>query len=295
MRKIMLILICSLLPSEIFGQIKASRLTVDAKNIIVANTNTYYDDVNGYRYSSDTSSASFSLSVISGLQDSGRIISYHDSETYHYYPGSTVNTFNKQDVLIIIDTLAKKINISASYSSLDHYSEINYQEYWRSNSGNLSIRNVPYILSKGADSLFVRLSSSSLKSNYLADSLLISQGFESSTTHTYSYGGGGPIVSITDSAYVNIIITGSFPLSVSSFPNNQVGFIIDPSSKILKIFGTTSYYNLPLPCFDLLGRKHNLEFLGTNGSVSTYSVRSLPAGVYFVSDGREMVKFLISE
>ena len=295
MKKLILLLICAIFPSRIFGQIKASGLIIDAKNITVTYSSTYYDDFNGYQHSSGIFNAFFSLVVISGLLDNGRVISYHDSETYLYYPGSVENTINKQDVFIYIDTITKQINISASNTSLDHYSKTNYQEYWRSNGGNLSINNAPYTLSKAADSLFVRLGSSFLKSHYLLDSLVIAQGSESSTTHTYSYSGGGPIVNITDSAYVNITIIGSFPLSVSSSPNNHKGFIIDPLSKILTLFSPSSNQSKSLPCYDLLGRKYNLEFLGTDGSASTYSVRSLRAGVYFVSDGKEMVKFMISE
>ena len=101
--------------------------------------------------------------------------------------------------------------------------------------------------------------------------------------------------SILYGASLSVIIIGKFPLSVAVSLNNPLKLIIDPVSKTLKIFKNVSNQTQPLPCYDLLGRNHNLEFLGPDGTASTYSVRSLRPGVYFVSDGSEMVKFMIGE
>ena len=67
----------------------------------------------------------------------------------------------------------------------------------------------------------------------------------------------------------------------------------------LKKIGVRHVFGIPgdlaLKLFFALGRKHDLEFLGSDGNSSSYSVRSLRAGVYFVNGGSQTFKFLISE
>jgi hypothetical protein len=99
------------------------------------------------------------------------------------------------------------------------------------------------------------------------------------------------IVDIPDSAYLSISLNVSFPLTVSLANNIKIPGTINSRLKKLTL---ATYVNF-LPCYDLLGRKYPLEFLGTDGQMSTYSFRSLRPGVYFVSDGKEMVKFLVTE
>jgi hypothetical protein len=157
----------------------------------------------------------------------------------------------------------------------------------------LSLQDVPVSFSSTRDSLKVLLHGRQLRSLpffYTAD---YKDDFE---PRDESLSDASSIVDIPDSAFVSLVLVGTFPLGVKIIDQRKKEFItIDVSSKILKLSGQTSEQNLSLPCFDLLGRRHNLEFLGTDGSASTYSVRSLRAGVYFVSDGKEMVKFLIPE
>ncbi len=57
----------------------------------------------------------------------------------------------------------------------------------------------------------------------------------------------------------------------------------------------TIVHGTNLSCYDLLGRKQPIEFLGSDGTSSTYSLRSLRPGVYFVSDGKGMVKFMVGQ
>jgi hypothetical protein len=157
----------------------------------------------------------------------------------------------------------------------------------------IEFNKVRYTLSKDGDSIIA-----SLNGNQMRNISLLQAEYDECIgggRTGYSTFYGCKIDNIPESATLSLIITGNFPLSVNASSQMQSGFFIDLLSKTLKLSALKSIQDIPLPCYDLLGRKHNLEFLRTDGEASTYSLRSLPAGLYFVSDGREMVKFLVAQ
>ncbi len=181
-------------------------------------------------------------------------------------------------------------------STESHLFEVDTLDYWDRTVGGLSITNASYRTSITGDTLSIHLKAPDLEKELQVNSHLITDYKESSGTRSFTRLNNSSILKISDSAYANITVIGNFPLSVTPFSHREIELLtFYPLSKILKLFGQAQNQNRPLPCYDILGRKHNLEFLGSDGNSSTYSVRSLPAGVYFVNDGKETAKFMIAE
>jgi hypothetical protein len=187
-----------------------------------------------------------------------------------------------------IDPLQKMIDTFSATTKSHSYSLVPYQ-IW--NTGNIvQFNNAGYVTSKDGDSIIV-----SLKGQQMKNIGLLEADYEEcigSGRIGYRVFIGSEIDTIPESASLSVIITGKFPLSVS-YAQNKFTFIIDQVSKTLKL--SQLIKNQALSCFDLLGRKHDLEFLGADNTSATYSVRSLRPGVYFVNDGRETMKFMIGE
>jgi len=255
--------------------------------------NYLYADQQSQKNLSDTVNASFTLSLgASSLVSTDTSVNFQFQNRLHNFGGDTIlYTDYNQNLSIELDTILRVATVvKSTLSSELHYNDINISDYWDRYVNGIDVGGVTYRLSTKGDTLSIKLNSTDLKQ---LKKYFITQYTEHQTTHTYTSFVSENFLDIPDSAYVNVTITGSFPLSVISQTPNSKNSIVDLHSKILKI--SSAKFNNQLPCYDLLGRKHNLEFLGTDGAASTYSVRSLPAGVYFVSDGREMVKFLIEE
>jgi hypothetical protein len=288
--------ICFFFPILGRAQIRTSRIVIESQGISVQHGCNIRDRFNGESGSSDTISAFFRMDINAIIfLDSSNIFSYSLIDTQYRTPlDSGQDRINETDLRISIDS-KNTLSVYANQSSLVHYGREDYPFHWDQNGSSLSIKNIPFSVSQLKDSLFVQLDSSYLESFFKEDSLLINDYSRYSTASRIGSCGSGTPVAITDKSYLNILILGNFPLSVYRYNDAEKKIILDPLSKTLKLYSQSSNQSQPLPCFDLLGRKHNLEFLSSDGETSTYSLRSLPAGVYFVSNGREMVKFLVGE
>ena len=244
----------------------------------------------------ETVVASFLQVVNSGLISTDTLVSYSHSDKQSYAPGSKAYIISEENLQIKFDNSpGKYLDLTAIKTKEDHYSEINPVDYWNKDINAVSLSHIPYRVSKSGDTLYARLDAMNLRG--LLSDKFISQYRNASSTRTFTNLQSQKILSIPDSAYLKVTIIGSFPLAVKSIISNVEPSIIvmDHVSKLIRIFYIQQNQNISLPCYDLLGRKHNLEFLGTDGTASMYSVRPLRAGVYFVSDGKEMVKFMIGE
>lgn len=187
-----------------------------------------------------------------------------------------------------IDTIGKQISNLNAFNGSYFFDVSNVTGITKRNS--VSIDSIPYQISPKGDTLVAILDAKNLKKHKF--SIINSSTWQRPRDQIFFE--SNTMLGIDTNAIFKItLIFGNSSLSVISSKSDSKYLIVNLDTKKIKIL--VSKPNYSLPCFDLLGRKHNLEFLGTDGSASTYSVRSLPAGVYFVNDGKEMVKFLITE
>lgn len=284
---------CFACASISFGQINATAVFVDARYFFVENEY-LHNNLTQYDISKDSILTYFSYYVGSNLSNKEKVISFQSN--YKQNQGG-IFTIHSQTIRIELDTNIHQIySLSIGQSDELHFSPIDTVNYWNRNTSGIGFTNVLYSTSFNGDTIKVRLNAEQLRELKQLNALGISQYTEASGTRSYTKLEGTKILSIPDSAYIYVNIIGHFPLlNAKSLENRNVSTQINISSKSLTIFVLRSNENLPLPCYDILGRKHDLEFLGSDENSSTYSLRSLRAGVYFVYDGKETVKFMIGE
>ena len=270
---------------KLFGQFQITDVLVNSAGVLVHNDYNVADPLPQNCTTAPNPNWTYiTVEAKTNVSFNGEDFTYDKVDSDIFDPTLTTTTH----LYFRIDPLQKKIDTFSATTKSNSHSDVPYQ-IW--NTGNIvQFNNAGYVTSKDGDSIIV-----SLKGQQMKNIGLMEADYEEcigSGRIGYRVFIGSEIDTIPESASLSVIITGKFPLSVS-YAQNKFTFIIDPVSRNLKL--SQLIKNQALSCFDLLGRKHNLEFLGTDGTASTYSVRSLPAGVYFVSNGREMVKFLISE
>ncbi len=242
----------------------------------------------------DTISALYSLYADSDVvvKDTFISIKLSGRSLYNGIGPSVIDwSYNIDIELDTVLRVIKNLNYNSSQKWYYNYPPDDYY-FWSDPIKGLSLKSVSYHISKTKDTLSIYLDTSTLRnslfevSNYALDA----------TRHTYSQLTNSNLLKIEDNAYISVKIIGSFPLGVNTTSQAKSDFFsIYPSSRTIKLLAQTIKQNQPLPCYDILGRKYNLEFLGSDENSSTYSVRSLRAGVYFVNDGKETSKFMIAE
>jgi hypothetical protein len=209
-----------------------------------------------------------------------------DGETLHF----------KEDLVTIDlrispnDRIIADLSLNSIDTEYDPPDPSNYEYF--SLGQSLHLKSLPFIYSLNKDTISVRLAGSQLKNNILF------AVFDTDYTQSIHYYGitNSTLIGIPDSALLIVKIIGNGPLlSVYNYDKtfSESAPIFNYTNKTIIIKNLLKKQE-QIPCFDLLGRKHNLDFISTDGTSTTYSIRSLPPGVYFVSDGKEMVKFLIS-
>jgi len=270
------------LPLLCKAQIHANQVNFSADGFKIANNYVSGIDIGppNPQYSSDTIIAHFGFSSKNIFINGSEISS----------TSSGVDSFShvnwKSDIDIVFDTLSKKLDtLSTNYSDIQYYDYPN-QNYHDDTHKNLVFHNLFSRISKTQDTLEVYLDSSGISKM----SFQINDYVESFQVHSATTIKDWSFINAQKNAFISLIITGNFPLSVNSRPSENSDLLLELSFKKLQSKKTEK-----LHCYDLLGRKYNLEFLGSDGGMSTYSFRSLSPGVYFVNDGKETVKFLVTD
>jgi hypothetical protein len=202
------------------------------------------------------------------------------------------NQFNDDvEITIKIDTVKRIFtNIIASITT-DVY-ELGTQTSYPTYSRYIDCGPLEYRISKNGDSLIGYIKGQELNGiiRKTAEAKDTTTPFLKSSTSFVK------ILDIPDSAYLSVVILGNFVHSIVLFKHQSEASLLNMVSKMITIKPKQiAEKNESTNCYDLLGRKHALEFLGADGTANTYSVRMLPAGVYFVNDGKEMVKFLVAQ
>jgi hypothetical protein len=290
--KRLLFFIGVLLPISGSAQIHASKITISANGFIVKNSYTTTQQPAPNTEQTDTVVASYAFSTDSDVVVSDTSVTFNLSGRSLYNGNGPSYIDWSYDLDIEFDTSFRKItSLNTNYSGKWYYDyPPDNTEYWSDSKKSLSIKNIPYLVSLSNDTLIIYLDTSTLRNS----SFQIKDYDEGSTRFTYTYLDSTRLLEIGTDAFIKVAIIGSFPpLGVTSQYSNTNSLVIDLNSKILKI--SIPKPIISLPCFDLLGRKHNLEFLGGDNNTATYSIRSLRPGVYFVSDGKVMTKFMIHE
>ncbi|MFI5262918.1 MAG: hypothetical protein ACHQM6_00225 [Candidatus Kapaibacterium sp.] len=280
------------LPTIVCAQIHASKIAIFANGFTVGNSYTTIQPPEPPYSQTKTVVAQYSLYTDSDIVVKGTSITLNLSGR-SLYNGVGPSYIDWSDNLVIeLDTLSRKIKtLSADYSGKWYYDypPDNYY-FWSDSKKNLSLENIPYHVSLSKDSIIAFLDTSDLRTA----SFSINDYDLDQTRFTYTILDSTDLLEIGKDAFIKVVIIGNFRLSVIPKSASK-HLIIDLNSKSLKLSSRSINYNQPIPCFDLLGRKHDLEFLGSDNTSATYSVRSLRRGVYFVNNGRETVKFLITK
>ena len=274
------VLVTTFLPGILCAQFKIKSILISSDYIEIQTKTTYPNK----SFSLDTSASAegFSNDTLFNFQDTVIISSYHNSGNdlygYQYDDDESISigidTANK--ILTSIDAQLKTI-LYNYYPGDDH----TYTRF-------IQCGFLPYRESKNGDSLVAYVQGSDLnKIGYKGGGFFFN--YSNDTISSFV-----KVLNFPDSAYVSVIIE-KFPLHSKVIPEKKAApvLLVDVLSKVLRI--SPSSFNYVLPCFDILGRKHDLEFLDADNTSATYSVRSLRPGVYFVNDGRETVKFMIPE
>ena len=272
-------------PGVSLGQFQIRNMTISSQGVLVSNTYTNSDTPDSWN-TSDTIVTDISITSDSGFSDNGDSIS-----SLRDHSGNFPNNDWKKEIKITIDSVKKLMSVDASYI-LTQYPNPLSQEYSNIVGKRIAFRNAPFTIAKNADTIILVLNGKELSNiNLVEDDY--TETYTRLTAKRFDY---STILNIPTNATLSLEIVGSFPLAVANRNKEySASIIINSASKILKCSTLTPNQNQILSCFDILGRKHDLEFLGSDNSSATYSVRSLRPGVYFVSDDRETVKFMISE
>lgn len=228
------------------------------------------------------------------------------SRRYYHFPGMAVKDtsittdgsypgchggYRNVKLDIEIDTVLKKIT-QLNFTDDFYASNFSGSPYnWHRDGEYIQANNVIYRVSKTMDSLIAMWDSAQIRSSNLSIYISDENGGPWSSRRCYS-----GYYDVSKDGYFKVTIVGKFPLAVFSPTNNKNESItINSSAKILIISSQQRLQTQSISCYDILGRKHSLEFLGSDDNSGNYSVRSLPVGVYFVSCGKEMLKFMITE
>jgi hypothetical protein len=222
-------------------------------------------------------SISFNGNLINSTYENSGYVGFYYSETEY--------------ITIEIDTskrIFKKINAMMSTNIYKGGVGDEYRTYGK----YIECSSFPYKVSKHGDTLSAYIKGSQL----LGVIFKVYNTNDSTSLTTKSTTSFIRIVDVPDSAYLSVILVGTFPLAVVPISEESGSLVLlNSESKTLRFSLQSNYHNHPISCFDILGRKHNLEFLGADNTSATYSLRSLRSGVYFVNDDRETVKFMIGE
>ena len=213
-----------------------------------------YSDASGHSTSTSTKvGMSFSHALYPGLTLDSLTISANGQ--YNGYDG-----FEHHVVLTIeLDTVNGKIIKLYTDDSEGHSTYMGSPWYWVDEGNGISAGNIKYHTSPTKDSLIVQFDAYRLKRTNLS--------FGQHSFQKYPHSGGGCYAShidqIDDNAYLKIIILGEFPLAVDSSDNTRqmISVFIHPSSKTITIAREPKSQSQSIVCFDILGRKYNLEFL----------------------------------
>ena len=268
-----------------FAQFQIQKITISSQGILVSNAYTNFDTPGSWN-TSDTILTNISISSDSSFSFDGANISYLQDHS-----GNFPNDDWKKEITITFDSAKKSMSLEASYI-LTHYPNSLSQEYSNVVGKRIKFGNVPFTMTKKGDSISLIFSGLDMKNINLTEDDYI-ENYTRFTGKRFDY---STILNIPTDASLSVHIVGSFPLAVAPVNKEDVGYvIINSSSQTLKFSSPFIKQNQSLLCFDILGRKHDLEFLGANNTSATYSVKSLRPAVYFVNDGRETVKFMIGE
>jgi hypothetical protein len=274
-----------------FAQFQVHSIQISLDNLLWENISAEHST--SYYLLRDTTITTFPMNIFQTMDNTfdGKILHFTYSEVPNKYNNwsPTHATIN-----LSIDPYNKIMNdltlsyIDTIYTMPGQPSSYYYDSYGES----VHLQSLPFIYSLKKDTISVQIVGSQLKENIL--SATIDTDYTQSI-HLYGHI-NSTLIGIPDSALLIVKIIGNGPL-LSVYNNDETSsesatnFNHTNKTIILKNLSKKREETF---CYDLLGRKHNLDFISTDGTSTTYSIRSLPPGVYFVSDGKEMVKFLIS-
>ncbi|MDP4221147.1 MAG: hypothetical protein Q8916_07905 [Bacteroidota bacterium] len=179
------------------------------------------------------------------------------------------------------------ISVDEEENTTSYYNYPNFN-YTDETGSYIKAKNIPYSISLNKDTIRVSLNAAQMKNIQLDEKQYKRHVYSRDYSGTDQY-----IMKIPDGANFTITIIGAAPLLVDNRGSeNTAKPIVNLASKVILVQTFMKPY-LALAAFDLLGRKHDLEFLNTDGASSSYSLRSLRPGIYFVNDGTRTFKFLI--
>ncbi len=284
---IFFLLCCPSFLDSAIAQFIVTQIDLQSEFVIVENSVDYWiTDFNHHSYYDDTSAAEIIFRADSSSLILNSVLDFHylHPDGFNWVPPtdsvSLVVKFD-QKLTQILSLVYFRITGDESAPNSTVYQE------------GISLKNIPITISKGQDTLSAFLLGSQLRILPFA----IKKNSVGRTSRSQTTSITDSIVSIPNTSFLSIKLIGKFSnAGVLEYQKGELtNSIIITNPKLLKIPSQTSNQDQPLLCYDLLGRKHNLEFLGADNTSATYSVRSLRPGVYFVNDGRETVKFIIGE
>ena len=281
--KILALFLIAFVVQNTFAQIQIKSIAIHSSGVTATN---YFETSSGGVHGGHTDTLTPPIDIVAehvAIVFNDTDISYQVRIPSQTYIDTEINIFIDQSNHII-----KALTASVQNTFYDLYPSMNTYHETKSYIG---FQNVPYSYSKDGDTIKVLLDASQMqKINY--SGTLYSDQLQGNS-YNFNLFRGSNVIKITQGASLSVVIVASASLSVSNSRIETTLNTIKVDHKTLIMTYSPQLNNIS--CFDLLGRKHNLEFLGTDGTASTYSVRSLRSGVYFVSDGKEMVKFMIGE
>jgi hypothetical protein len=275
-----------------FAQFQVSSIEISLSNLIGQNTS--FNDIDGM-FSNPTDTTNFSISInenvyvtFDTLKFDGKLLHF----SYEHIPDKYNELSSHKTIDITIEPNARVITELTLIYSDTSYADNTTEPFYSGMKEYLQCKDLPFFFSKSKDTISVFLKMTQLKTtNFSAYKF---EDFESNV-HFYGDTNSFPI-GLSDSAFLIIKINGNGPLALAILnkPTPSSFVNVNITNKTIKIINLLKNRK-QTTCFDILGRKHNLEFLGADNTSATYSVRSLLPGVYFVNDGRETVKFMIGE
>lgn len=293
MKKNSLIFFLLILPTTSSPQVRVDKIKFTLHKIYYVNkleensrfngVSFHYDSGQFSReYSYESNSLTMENSVTGKYLDSS-----HTQENETIFDSWTNFFFN-------IDVINSLLDIHEYFISKVRFHAQTLQE---SEEGNgFSIAKAPY--SSNGDTIHIMLKGDAILKHCEAYRYSIVSDLNN---EIWSYMGSSIKMPIDSESYAEVFIIGKFPKHDLSTVGNHgntsttLNIAFDRKSKIITLSTRLQSQSFSFPCFDILGRKHNLEFLGADENSATYSIRSLKPGVYFVNDGKETVKFLVAE
>jgi len=283
------------IPTLVFSQVIAKSATVDLRNIRFETTYRDWVRWEGESHHTDTTISNISISLLG----SPKVSIINDTTTFRdTESGNTQyqeSFYDVKQITLVVDAanVIKLIEAEETYSTSDLKDPV---DIWSSGTKRIYLTNLPYAVSRTKDTMTVSLNSTALSKILTNYPNTVNETGGGASTQTSWNIQQQRVLALPDSASLHINIVGSFDLAVlPKYQNKGHNSDIFYTSGIVIISHHQSKISAAVQCYDILGRKHDLEFLSADNTSATYSVRSLRPGVYFVNDDRETMKFMIGE